>query len=238
VAYGDPVPADRPLIEARRAGHARVADPGRAPAMQAYMKSAMPFYGVAAPVARQVFAAVLREHPLPDRATWEATVRGLWDGATHREERYGALALCGHRAYRVHQDPATLTLYADLVVTGAWWDLVDDLASHKVGPILAAYPDEVRPVLLGWAAHDDLWLRRSAILAQLGAKAGTDLDLLAACLEPSLGRPEFFLRKAIGWALRQYAWTDAAWVRGYVAAHAERLSPLSRREALKNVGAA
>jgi 3-methyladenine DNA glycosylase AlkD len=236
VAYGDRVPVDGALIEAMRAGLAQVADPSRAPAMRAYMKSDLPFYGVGAPAAREVFAVVLREHPLPDRPTWEATVRALWDRANHREERYGALALCGHRAYRMHQDPATLSLYADLIVSGAWWDLVDDLASRKVGPVLRSHPEQVRPVVLGWASHDDVWLRRTAILAQLGAKAGTDLDLLVACLEPSLERREFFLRKAIGWALRQYAWTDADWVRGYVTAHADRLSPLSRREALKNVG--
>ena len=235
VAYGDPVTADRSLISAMRAGLATAADPARAPAMQAYMKSELPYYGVAAPAARKVFAAVLRDHPLPDRARWGATVRALWDGAERREERYGALALCGHRAYRDYQDPATLPLYADLVVTGAWWDLVDDVAAHKVRPILRSFPAEVRPVLLGWAAHDDLWLRRTAIIAQLGSKAGTDLDLLVACLEPNLERREFFLRKAIGWALRQYAWVDPVWVREYVAEHEDRLSPLSRREALKNI---
>jgi 3-methyladenine DNA glycosylase AlkD len=232
------VPVDRALIAALRAGLAAVADPARAPAMQAYMRSQMPFYGVAAPAARAVFAAALREHPLPDRRTWESTVRALWDGAERREERYGALALCGHRLYRGYQDPATLPLYGDLVVSGAWWDLVDDLASHKVGPILRAHHDQVSPVVLGWASDEDIWLRRTAIIAQLGAKADTDLDLLEACIEPSLERPEFFLRKAIGWALRQYAWTDPAWVQDYVRRHDDRLSPLSRREALKNVGAA
>jgi 3-methyladenine DNA glycosylase AlkD len=237
LSYGGAVPVDRPLIAALRAGLAAVADPDRAPAMQAYMKSRLPYYGVSAPVARRVFTAVLREHPVPDRPTWEATVRALWDGAEHREERYGALAMCGHRLYRGFQDPATLALYADLVVTGAWWDLVDDLAAHKVGPILRGHHEQVRPVVLGWATDDDLWLRRTAIIAQLGAKAGTDLDLLEACIEPSLDRREFFLRKAIGWALRQYAWTDPVWVRDYVRRHDDRLSALSRREALKNVGA-
>ena len=92
----------------------------------------------------------------------------------------------------------------------------------------------MRSAMLAWAGGDDLWKRRSAILCQLGWKGETDLGLLYACIEPSLGSKEFFLRKAIGWALRQYAWTDPGEVLRYVAANEERLAPLSRREALKN----
>jgi 3-methyladenine DNA glycosylase AlkD len=230
------VPADQQLIDDLRRSLLIVADAGRAPAMQAYMKSALPFYGVPAPAARHVFAAVLKDHPLPDREAWESTIRVLWHGATHREERYGALALAGHRCYLPHQDPGTLALYRELVVTGAWWDLVDDLASHKVGPILRAHQDVVRTTIHAWATDDDMWLRRTAIISQLGSKGATDLGLLVSCIEANLERREFFIRKAIGWALRQYAWHDAPWVRAFVDAHAERLSPLSRREALKNSG--
>src|SRR5262245_43115980 len=89
--------------------------------------------------------------------------------------------------------------------------------------------------MLAWSRDRDMWKRRTSIICQLRFKAHTDLDLLAACIEPSLGSSEFFLRKAIGWALRQYAWTDPEWVVGYVAEHESALSPLSRREALKNV---
>ena len=81
-----------------------------------------------------------------------------------------------------------------------------------------------------------MWKRRSAIICQLSAKRETDLDLLYTCIEPSIGRPEFFLRKAIGWALRQYTWTDPDEVARYVAANVDRLSGLSQREALKNGG--
>ena len=86
------------------------------------------------------------------------------------------------------------------------------------------------------AAPANIWKRRSAILIQLKAKEQTDLDFLYACIEPSLDSKEFFLRKAIGWALRQYAWTDPVEVRRYVVANEARLSGLSRREALKNLG--
>ena len=91
--------------------------------------------------------------------------------------------------------------------------------------------------MLGWSRGDDLWKRRSAIICQIKAKAATDLDLLYACISPSLESKQFFLRKAIGWALRQYAWTDPTEVRRYVAANEDRLSGLSRCEALKNIGA-
>jgi 3-methyladenine DNA glycosylase AlkD len=230
------VPADRQLIDEVRHGLRAVADPSKAPAMQAYMKSAMPYYGVPAPVAKRVFARVLKAHPAESREPWLATVRALWYDATHREERYAAIAMAGHPAYVGYQDPDSLDLYRELIVTGAWWDFVDTLASHSVGPILRAYPDEVRPAIVRWSTDPDLWLRRTSIICQLGAKQSIDLDLLTACIEPNLADREFFIRKSIGWALRQHAWTDAAWVQDYVRRQGDRLSPLSRREALKNVG--
>jgi len=94
----------------------------------------------------------------------------------------------------------------------------------------------MRKEMLAWSRSDDLWKRRSAILCQLTFKKDTDLDLLYAVIEPALSSSEFFLRKAIGWALRQHAWTDPKEVRRYVRANEGRLSPLSKREALKNVG--
>ena len=93
----------------------------------------------------------------------------------------------------------------------------------------------MKPLMRRWAVDRNLWKRRSAILSQLGFKGQTDLDLLYACIEPNLDRPEFFLRKAIGWALRQYAWTDPREVKRYVKANQARLSPLSVREATKNI---
>lgn len=219
---------------------AEVGDPDRAPQMQAYMKSAMPFRGVPAPLLRTLCKEILDEVVLPDRATWEAAVREMWDRAEYREERYAALALAGHRRYREHRDPDALPLYEHLVVTGAWWDLVDTIASHHVGEILRGHHDATVPVLRAWAVDDDLWLRRTAILAQLGSKAATDVDLLAFALtsnlEDSLHGKEFFIRKAVGWALRAYARTDPDWVRRFVASYDGRLSGLTRREALKHLG--
>jgi 3-methyladenine DNA glycosylase AlkD len=159
----------------------------------------------------------------------------MWHGARFREERYAAIELTGHRSARAHQTLEALPLYEELIVTGAWWDLVDGIASHRLGGLLRRHPREMRRAMLEWSRDDDLWKRRSAIICQLGFKADIDLELLYACIEPSLGSREFFLRKAIGWALRQHAWTDPAEVARYVREKGDALSGLSRREALKNI---
>jgi 3-methyladenine DNA glycosylase AlkD len=222
-----------------RARIAEAGDPARAGHMQAYMKSAMPYRGVTSVPLRTLLADVYGARPLPDRDQWQACVRELWDGAAYREERYAAIALASHRHYRAHQDPAALSLYRHMVVTGAWWDYVDTIATHDVARILASHPDEVTSVLRAWASDDDMWLRRTAILSQLHHKERTDLallrDALEANLEGSRFGSEFFVRKAIGWALRQHARVDPDWVRAFVAEHQDRLSGLSRREALKHL---
>jgi 3-methyladenine DNA glycosylase AlkD len=164
-----------------------------------------------------------------------ATVGELWHGAAFREERYAAIDLTGHRLYRAYQRPDALALYDELIVTGAWWDYVDEIARRRVGPILRASPAEVAPLMRSWAVDDDLWRRRTAILCQLGARSAVDLQLLQDVVEPNLAHREFFIRKAIGWALRDYAWHNPDWVRSYVDRHADRLSPLSYREATKHL---
>lgn len=220
---------------------AAAGDPERAAAQQRYMKSSMPFHGISSPQLKAILRPVLADpaYRISSRGDWEATVRALWDGAMHRENRYAAIALTGHRLYRRWQDADALPLYDHLITTGAWWDLVDEVASNRVGPILRRQPDAVAPVIRRWAMADDLWLRRSAVICQLGSKAETDLALLGyslvANLEGSRFGSEFWIRKAVGWALRQHARTDPEWVRAFVAEHHDRLSALSRREALKHL---
>jgi 3-methyladenine DNA glycosylase AlkD len=112
---------------------------------------------------------------------------------------------------------------------------VDALASHRVGSLVERYPQEIKPLMLKWSRSENFWKRRTSIICQLGFGHETDLELLYACIEPSLGSKEFFLQKAIGWALRQYAWKDPKEVKRYVTQNQDRLAPLSRREALKNL---
>ena len=120
-----------------------------------------------------------------------------------------------------------------MVVTGAWWDYVDEVAARRVGPILRSDPTGVTPILRGWARDPDLWRRRVAIIAQLGSREATDTELLAYVVDANLSDPDFFIRKAIGWALREHTKTDPAWVRHFVAARAGLMAPLSRREAMR-----
>ena len=229
-----PTPATT-LLKLRRtlqqAGDAR-----KAPQMQAYVKSALPFHGVPTPLLRKLCKASFADLQFRTSAQWQGLVLHLWRKARFREERYAAMYLAGDARGRPFQTPAAMPLYEELIVTGAWWDFVDDIASHRVGTILKDYPAPMRRKMLSWSKSKDLWKRRTSIICQLGFKSDTDLELLYECIEPSLPSKQFFLQKAIGWALRQYAWTDAAEIRRYVRQNHDRLSARSRREALKNIG--
>jgi 3-methyladenine DNA glycosylase AlkD len=140
-----------------------------------------------------------------------------------------------HPRARSWLDPASLEMWRHLVVTGAWWDVVDEIAAHLVGDVLTAHRSEATPTVRAWATDDDLWLRRTAVICQLGHRGDTDLALLSWAIEQNLDDRSFWLRKAIGWALRQHARTDPDWVRGQVARWDDRLSGLSRREATKHL---
>ena len=160
-------------------------------------------------------------------------------GLTESEQRMllAAFALTGLPAARGFQHIEALPMYEEMVVTGAWWDYVDGVAGQRFWTLLQNDREAMTKAMLAWSTDDNVWKRRSSIICQLHAKAATDLELLYACIEPSIESKEFFLRKAIGWALRQYARTDPAEVRRYVARNEHRLSALSRREALKHIGA-
>ena len=212
-------PGDDTVIRLIREGLRERADPAKAPDMQRYMKSEMPFLGVQKPgrvaVAREVFPATVSLE----------LVLTLWREATYREERYMALALLDRRS----PEMAALPVYEELIVSGAWWDFVDAVATGPLGALLP----EVADTLRAWSVDEVMWKRRAAIIAQVNRRANTDFALLAECIEPNREDREFFIRKAIGWALRSYAWVEPAAVVAYCDTH--ELSGLSRREALKNV---
>jgi 3-methyladenine DNA glycosylase AlkD len=226
------VAADARLISAVRLGLEELADREKAAGMQAYMRSDMPYRGASTPQWRPLARRLSREHPAADVATLVATVRELWHNASFREERYVAIELTGDRRYAGWQTPQLLPLYEELIVTGAWWDLVDVVATKRVGPLLRSYPAELSPVLRTWATDENLWKRRTSIICQIGAKADTDTDLLTFAIESNVDDREFFLLKGIGWALREYSKSNAAWVADFVHNH-PGLSGLSRREASK-----
>jgi len=227
---------DKALVAAVRRELKAAADPSRAPAMQAYMKSAMPYYGVGMPGQQVIWKKLFRQRVICDARSWRETTLAIWRGAKFREERYGAIALTGEKAYLPWQTLDALPMYEEMIVTGAWWDYVDHIAGRRIGLLLRNHPAPMSRLMRRWSRSDDMWKRRTSIICQLGFKERTDLALLYDCIEPNLDDGEFFIRKAIGWALRQHAWTDPEEVQRYVRAHEDQLSGLSRREALKNVG--
>ncbi|UZX05494.1 DNA alkylation repair protein [Arthrobacter sp. CDRTa11] len=208
------------------------ADPVRAAGVQAYMKSAVPSLGVRVPDVRRLTAAAAAECPFDSVEQLRSTVLELWRNAAWREERYAAIDLTGLRI--AAGDPLMLPVYEELIRTGAWWDFADGVA-HRICDLLQAHRPTMTEVLRSWSRDGDFWIRRASITAQLKAKAATDTELLRDVIEANLADPEFFVRKAIGWSLREYAKTDAEWVRSFVAEHSTEMSPLSRREALRNL---
>jgi len=225
------------LVHAVGTELARHADAERAAGQQAYMKSALPYRGLTTPRLRAVVRPLLgaKEHEMSSPDEWEATIRALWDEAAYREEWYAAIALARHRAYRRWVDSDSMPLWRHLIVTGAWWDVDDHVATHLVRDVRVGAPEVEGLRLREWAASDDLWLRRSAITCQVGLKTGVDRRLLIDAIEPNLADRDFFIRKAIGWALRDHARVAPDWVRSFVDRHDGDLSGLSRREALKHL---
>lgn len=221
-----------PLVSRVRNELSQAADAEKAGPMQRYMKSAMPFYGVQAPQVKKICQAVFREYTFADQAGWHEAMLDLWRTATHREQRYVALNLAGIPHYRRFQDLATLDVYEEMVVTGAWWDLVDSVAG-RLGELLADRRKPMTRAMKAWSRDADFWQRRAAILCQLAAKERTDEKLLFACIRANVHHEEFFVRKAIGWALRNYAKTNPHAVVDFVTAHRAELGPLSKREALR-----
>ncbi|MDO5063375.1 MAG: DNA alkylation repair protein [Actinomyces bowdenii] len=223
------------LIHDLREALAAAGDPARAARQRAYLKSEMEMYGVGVPGARRIAQAAASSHPglWREAAHWRAVLHRVWDGAERREERFAVLAIIRSKHSAPHVDRIdSLALYEHLLRTGQWWDLVDE-ASHAVRLVVLAHPAAAAR-MRAWARDADPWVRRSAIICQLQHKEHTDLALLRDVIEANQDDGEFFIRKAIGWALRDYARTDGRWVRAFVEAH-PRLSPLSRREALKHL---
>ena len=214
----------QPLLDA----FAAHADPDNAAAMAAYMRDLFPFYGIKKPARAALFKAHIQQYGLPDdEDTLIAAVWALWD-RPERECHYCAIGLVGKRLKKL--SPDSLELIEQLIVSNAWWDSVDALTSYA-GTLFQRHPAHRDQYLDRWRASDDIWLRRAAILHQRHYRAQTDADLLFTIIRENLGSTEFFINKAIGWALREYSKEDGAAVRQFVATH--QLAPLSAREGLK-----
>ena len=227
--------ANLALVGEIRTALAALTNPERATKQQAYMKSRLPYFGATAAEVRAVTTQHLRDHPITSRREMEDTVRTLFDEATHREEWYAALGIWTTHKHVQYRTPESVPLLQHVIVTGAWWDVVDDVSTHLLAPLVVSYPDQITRVVRAWSCDDHLWLRRAAVISQVGVKQDLDTDLLSDVLEPNLERPEFFLRKGVGWALRDASKHHPDWVRSYVTDHRSRMRPLSIKEATRRL---
>ncbi|MFH9829027.1 DNA alkylation repair protein [Streptomyces bobili] len=221
------------VLQRLTAAYGAAADPARAAAMRAYMKDVAPFLGIPTPERRALSRSVLAGLPRPDEADCTAIGLRCW-ALPEREYHYFAVDYL--RRYAGRCSSAFLPVVRRLVTTVSWWDTVDLLAVRVVGPLVAADP-RLTAEMDAWITDDDLWVARTALLHQLGYKDRTDTGrLFGYCLGQS-GHPDFFVRKAIGWSLREYAKTDPDAVRDFLARERGRFAPLTVREAVKNIGA-
>jgi 3-methyladenine DNA glycosylase AlkD len=209
-----------------------VEDTDRAIPMAAYMKTDMPFYGVSSPARRPIARELKQVFPAGSGTEYRDNVRLLW-ALPHREEKYLAIdyALSFKKLITFDQ----IDLYQQMVVEGAWWDFVDVIASDLVGRVVSDDRARMRPILEEWIDHDDVWLRRTALLAQLRHKTATDEAMLFDFCRRRAHEKEFFIRKAIGWALREYARVNPGAVRSFLSENEAYLSGLSRREAARHL---
>jgi 3-methyladenine DNA glycosylase AlkD len=219
------------VIVGARTALTAAADPVRAPAMRAYMKDVAPYLGVTAPARRAVLRPIWKAvGRAPTAEALGCAAAALW-ALDEREFVYAAIDLLAF-SRRVLDEASLVEIVEPLVISKSWWDSVDGLQGAAVGPLVRRYPDLVA-VIERWAASDNRWLIRSAIIHQLGFGADTEVELLFALCRQHAHQPEFFIAKAIGWALRDYSYVDPAAIEHFVAATPLRL--LSKREALKAI---
>ena len=218
------------IVERLVAGYRPAADPERAVGMTGYLRGQFPFLGIQSAARRQLSRQVLAGLPRPDAEDLRAVALACWR-LPEREYQYFAVDLLVRHARLL--TPAFLEPARQLVATRSWWDTVDALAANVVGTIVAGHPGAAQ-VMDAWAGSDHLWVARTALLHQLRRGATTDQDRLFGYCADLAGHPDFFIRKAIGWALRQYARTDPGAVGAFVTAHPE-LSQLSVREATRHL---
>jgi 3-methyladenine DNA glycosylase AlkD len=211
--------------------YAAARDPERAGPAEAYMRDQFPFLGLPAPTQRALARSVLAGLPAPDEDDLRTVALACWE-LDEREYQYFACDWL--RAHVAVPGPEFLATISTLITTRSWWDTVDPLATRVVGGLVRRHP-ELTAEMDAWSAAENMWLVRTAILHQLHYGAETDTGRLFDYCTRQAGHRDFFIRKAIGWALRQYARTEPGEVSSYVATHRDQLSPLSVREATKHL---
>ncbi|CAM2788276.1 DNA alkylation repair protein [Paenibacillus sediminis] len=200
-----------------------------AKSMKAYMKNHFEFLGIRKPDLNAITKQFIKEHGIPtDLEQLLHVVTKLWE-LPEREYQYVALELLGKKKKQLTKE--NITFLERLVISKSWWDTVDFIAPHIIGHLFSKYPEMIPSYTDKWIQSNNMWLQRSAILFQLKYKSKTDTEVLYRVIEACADSSQFFIRKAIGWALREYSKTDPTAVVNFVQTH--QLSSLSEREALK-----
>ncbi len=209
----------------------KVADPEKAAKMAAYMKTTQKFYGVQAGPRRQIIRAALKKYPIHSRDRWNRLILKLWRSES-REEMYIALDVV--QKYPCFHDDDAWPLFELLTRTASNWDTLDLIASHFVGGLVAKNRAFEKQLVI-WRTDANFWVRRASLLAHLKHKEKTNTALLRETILCLAAEPEFFIRKAIGWVLREYGKSNPHWVVNFIRQNEAVLSGLSVREAMKNL---
>lgn len=207
------------------------ANPELAAPMAAYMKNLFPYLGIKSPERKKIFSAHWKNCEKPDYQEAAKIVKEMW-ALPEREIQYCAVGLLNKNKKEIK--PETIKLIEWLITHKSWWDTVDAL--HDVtGLYFRQFPEKKTPITEKWMASGNFWLQRMCLIFQLNYKHETDKELLENYTLQLAGEREFFIRKAIGWALRQYSYSNPEWVRQFIETHRQKLSGLSIREGMKQL---
>ncbi|AGK56114.1 DNA alkylation repair protein [Bacillus sp. 1NLA3E] len=198
--------------------------------MEKYMKNKFPFLGIKKPERQPILKNFYHQSGILKEAFQEEFIYELWD-QPEREYQYVALEYITKMMKQLNKNH--ISLMSDLITTKSWWDTVDTLAAHPVGHIAAKSPELIPSFISGWSEHENMWLRRTAILFQLKYKEATNEEILYRFILANADSKEFFIQKAIGWALREYSKTNQESVRKFIST--STLMPLSVREGSKYI---
>jgi len=198
--------------------------------MSKYMKGHFQFYGLKAGPRRNLQKVFLQNYGLPSDSTWRDICRECWVCEEREMQLFGMELAFKMKKKWVKED---VELIAFLIVNKSWWDTVDFIASNIAGYYFKTYPEEIPKTIPAWNNSDNMWLIRTSIIFQLKYNHDTNFDLLKKVIHPHLSSNEFFIQKAIGWALRQYARFQPELVKNFVTE--TNLKPLSKREAMKHL---
>ncbi|GEO08447.1 DNA alkylation repair protein [Segetibacter aerophilus] len=207
-----------------------IKDAKKAVAMKAYLKNQFEFLGIPTPERREIFKIHLKQHVIKDSHDLVAIVKELW-GLAEREFQYCGLETLLH--YKKLWDEQTIEIIEYLITTKSWWDTVDPLAYDCAGSYFRTFPESIKSITGEWNTSENIWLQRSSLLFQKSYKNDTDCTLLSSYIFQLASSKEFFIQKAIGWVLREYAKSNPQWVRIFVNEH--ELAPLSQKEAMKHL---